>query len=409
MTELFSLGKLYPSDFIGKDETPRCEPVELKLLMDENGTVRLEKTAPKEFMWGAYWYRSGINNTMRQALQDIVLSITKIFNCKDGGIWLDIACNDGTLLSFVPPTMIPVGIDPAEDSFKIEALKHAAFHIQDYFDSAAIKKAPSFYHKKAKVITAIAMFYDVQEPDKFLNDIREILDDDGLLVMQLSYTPLMFEQMAFDNILHEHYYYYSLFILKKLLEKNGFQIMDCQLNDVNSGSFRVYIMKQNANIQRFGSQPYRDVCNFRMKSLLEYEKTLMLDEKKTWENFYDKINSLKDQLLAFIRNEKSKGKTIYAYAASTKGNTFLQYFDLNASLIDGIADKNYLKWGLRTVGTNIPIVSEDEMRKNQPDYVLILAWHFISEFREREKEYLDNGGKFIVPCPKFQIIEKCKH
>ena len=407
LKELFSLGLLYPSDFLKEGSRPRCEPVELKLMLDGCNTTRLETTAPNHALWGQYWYRSGINTTMRLALQDIAQSISKVFNLKDGGIWIDIACNDGTLLSFVPSTMIPVGIDPADDTFKKEAEKHAAIYIQDYFSAEAIKKAHPYYaRRKAKVITAIAMFYDVPNPDTFLSDIDEILDDNGIFVMQLSYTPLMLTQMAFDNIVHEHLYYYSFFNIKKLLEKRGFQIMDCQLNDVNAGSFRLYIMKMKADIRNFATQAYRDVCNLRVNSLLEYEKNMCLDDKKTWTDFYDRINKLKEDVVNFIKDEKANGKTIYAYAASTKGNTLLQYFGLDNTLIDAVADRNYTKWGLKTVGTNIPIVSEDEMRKANPDYLLILAWHFVAEFKEREKEYLDNGGKFIIPCPKFEIIGK---
>ena len=406
MKELFSLGKLYPSDFLKEGQDPRSEPIELKLMMDGYNAVRLEKTASKSAMLGDYWYRSGINNTMRQALRDIVISIANVFNLKNGGIWIDIGCNDGTLLSFVPPTMITVGIDPASLNYKKEAEKYAALHIQDYFTAEAIKKAPAYFHKKAKVITAIAMFYDVEAPEMFLSDIADILDDDGLFVMQLSYTPLMIKQMAFDNIVHEHLYYYSLFNLIGLLENNGFMVVDCQINDVNAGSFRVYIMKMKANLCYFATQAYRDVCNLRIDALLEYEQVLKLDEAETWINFYNRINDLKKQVVNFIKTEKAKGKTIFAYAASTKGNTLLQYFGLDNTLIDAVADRSSFKWGLKTVGTNIPIISEDEMRKRQPDYLLILAWHFISEFKEREKEYLEYGGKFIVPCPEFEIIGK---
>ena len=209
--------------------------------------------------------------------------------------------------------------------------------------------------------------------------------------------------MAFDNICHEHIYYYSLFNMKKLLENNGFKIVDCILNDINGGSFRLYIKKDGYE-KNFHTQPYRDVCDFRVQSLLDYEKTLKLDQVETWLNFYKNINELKDKTVNFIKEVKSKGKTVWGYGASTKGSTTLQYFGLDNTLIDGIAERSPYKWGLRTSGTNIPIYSEDEMRKVKPDYLLVLPWHFISEFKEREKDYLIGGGKFIVPCPKFDVI-----
>jgi hypothetical protein len=202
---------------------------------------------------------------------------------------------------------------------------------------------------------------------------------------------------------HEHIYYYSLFNIKTLLERNGFKIVDCTLNDINGGSFRVFI-KKNGFEYNFHTRPFRDVADFRIESLLEYEKTLKLDEVATWKNFHLNIDVLKDMVHDFIKTEKSKGKTIFGYGASTKGNTTLQYFGLDNTLIDAIADRSPYKWGLKTSGTNIPICSEDEMRKAKPDYLLILPWHFINEFKEREKDYLIGGGKFIVPCPKFDVV-----
>lgn len=403
MKELFTLGELYVSDFIKDEETPRANKIEMKLMLDDNGSVRLEKAAPLDTMYGKYWYRSGINLSMKQELKDIVDSIIKIKKLKDNDIWLDIACNDGTLLSFVSNNLIKIGIDPADDSYKQESEKHAAVIVQDYFSTKAFKST-KYGNLKAKVVTSIAMFYDLEHPETFIKDVYEILDDDGVWILQLSYTPLMLEQLAFDNICHEHIFYYSLFNLKNLFEKNGFKIMDCQLNDTNGGSFRVYAMKDVGDVRTFATQPYRDTCRFRVNSLLAFEDTLHLDAVSTWKDFYRRINNLKEQTVAFIKEKKAEGKTIWGYGASTKGNTLLQYFGLDNTLIDGIAERSVYKFGLKTVGTNIPIYSEDEMRKAKPDYLLILPWHFINEFCQREIEYLSHGGKFIVPCPRFEII-----
>lgn len=404
MKELFTLGNLYVSDFLKDGETPRGGAVEMKMMLEpETGSVRLEKTAPLDTMYGKYWYRSGINNTMKKELSSIVDSITNVVKLKENDLWVDIACNDGTLLSYVSDTLIKVGIDPVDDSFKAESEKHANLIIQDYFSSKVLKES-KFGNLKAKVITTIAMFYDLDEPKKFVNDIVEVLDDNGVWVLQLSYTPLMIEQLAFDNVCHEHVYYYSLFNIQKMFKECGIDIVDVQLNDTNGGSFRIYCMKENSDKTKFGTQPYRDVCSFRIKSTLEYEKTLKLDEPEIWNTFFDRINELKEKTVSFIKEEKSKGKVIWGYGASTKGNTLLQYFGLDNTLIDGIAERSTYKFGLKTVGTNIPIYSEDEMRKANPDYLLVLPWHFINEFVERESDFLKNGGKFVVPCPNFSII-----
>ena len=306
------------------------------------------------------------------------------------------------MFEFIPDDIIKIGIDPADDSYFNESKKKANLVIQDFFTEESYSKC-KFGHIKAKIITVIAMFYDLDKPDIFLQDINKVLDDDGLLIMQMSYTPLMIEQLAFDNICHEHTYYYSLFNIKRILERNGFSIVDCTLNDINGGSFRVFIKKKGKDCN-FYTQPYRDVANFRVDSLLEYEKTLKLDEKETWGDFFKRINQLKEQTVNFIKQEKAKGKKIWGYGSSTKGNTTLQYFGLDNTLIDGIAERSTYKWGLKTSGTNIPIYSEEEMRQAKPDYMLILPWHFINEFKEREKDYLIGGGKFIVPCPKFEVV-----
>lgn len=404
MKKLLSLGSLYVSDFINEKEEPRSGKHELKLVLDEEiQAPRLETPPNVNEMYGKYWYRSGVNQTMKNELNEIVNSILKIKDLKENDIWVDIASNDGTLLSFLPKNLIRIGIDPADDTYKKEAEKHSNLIIQDFFSSDKYKKS-KFGNTKAKVITCIAMFYDIEKPKEFLKQVAEIIDDDGIFVLQLSYTPLMIEQLAFDNICHEHIWYYSLFNIKKLLEESGFQVFNCELNDVNGGSFRVYSTLNKLKISDILTQQYIDVSNYRINSILEYEKKLNLNDEQTWINFFNKIEELKENTISFIKKEKANGKKIWAYGASTKGNTLLQYFNLDNTLIDGIADRSHYKWGLRTVGTNIPIYSESEMRKASPDYLLILPWHFINEFIKRENDFIKNNGIFIVPCPKFKLI-----
>ena len=182
------------------------------------------------------------------------------------------------------------------------------------------------------------------------------------------------------------------------------KIVDVELNDINGGSFRIYVRKADSNSDLFATAPYRDVARFRIKSLLEYEKTLDLNNPETYISWFRKLQEIKEQTVGFIKSEKAKGKTIYGYGASTKGNTLLQWYGLDNTVIDAIAERNPDKYGLKTVGTNIPIVPEVDMRKAKPDYLIIFPWHFISEFKNREKEYLSSGGKFIVPLPQFRVI-----
>lgn len=402
--ELFSLGDLYVSDFISENENPRAGKMPLTLAIEsETGAVRLTETTDCDLMYGKYWYRSGINQTMTIELKSIVQSCLESIKVEKGDVWLDIACNDGTLLKAVPDDMIKVGIDPVDESYTKESRKIANLIIQDYFSKKTYQES-EFGNIKPKVITTIAMFYDLDEPVNFLKDVYDIMDDEGLFVLQMSYTPLMINQLAFDNICHEHVYYYTLKSIKNVLEKANLRIVDCQLNDINGGSFRIYIRKDIATISKFRTSPYRDVASYRVESILAYEEKNKMDTEAPYMEFWKEINKLKDQTVEFIKKVKAEGKTVWGYGASTKGNTLLQWFGLDNTLIDGIAERSPYKFGLKTVGTNIPIFSEEEMRNHKPDYLLVLPWHFINEFKNREKDYLKSGGSFIVPCPKFEII-----
>jgi hypothetical protein len=402
LVESFSLGDLYISDFVD-EHSSNLMKVPLTMTLDrKSGLLQLKHTAPFDQMYEEYWYRSGMNKTMTEELKGIAQKAVSLIKCEKDDVALDIGCNDGTLLRFYPKALYKVGFDPAKN-LREYAEKYANLVVTDYFT------AESYFgkvNKKAKIITAIAMFYDLEEPHKFVNDINAVLDTEGLWIVQMSYMPLMLKQLAFDNICHEHLEYYSLSSFEYLMKQHDLRIVDAELNDVNGGSFRIYVRKDASHDHLFATAPYRDVSEFRVRSLLEYERVLNLNEPATYTSWFEKIQELKRQTVDFIKSEKSKGKTIWGYGASTKGNTLLQWYGLGHTLIDAIAEKNPDKYGKRTVGTNIPIESEAEMRQAKPDYLLILPWHFIAEFREREREYLNSGGKFIVPCPKFEVISK---
>jgi hypothetical protein len=408
MKSFMDLGSYYVSDFLSNtEELKNRKKYSLDLVYDEAiKAVRFRELAPPESMWGKYWYRSGINHSMKMELKSIVDEITKRIKLTDNDIWLDIACNDGTMFTFIPNNLIKLGIDPCDDSYYQESSKLAHCVIQEYFSKEAFHKTP-YKDRKCKVVTSIAMFYDLEKPAQFISDIYDILEDDGVWVMQLSYTPLMIEQVAFDNICHEHTYYHSLNSIKILAEQQNMKVVDAEINDANGGSIRVYIQKQIAKPQSFGNAHLRDVCKFRINSLLNYEDSKVdISDPNLWIEFHKKIDLLKKETVDFIRSEKAKGKIIAGYGASTKGNTLLQYFGLDSNDISYIAERSERKYGLHTVGTNIPIISEDEMRQRKPDYLLVLPWTFINEFIEREQEFLNQGGKFIVPCPQFEIIGK---
>jgi len=404
---IMDLGEHYVSDFLSDPETEYVnrDKAPLTMIMDSAiGAPRLVSTVDPDKMYGKYWYHSGTNSSMTNQLRNIAEETSSRIKYKKGDVWLDIACNDGTMFRFVPKEFIKVGIDPVEDSFLDMSSGLSDSIVQDYFSQDAYKRS-GHGHKKCKVITTIAMFYDLDDATSFIEDVREILDDNGVWVVQISYTPLMVKQMAFDNICHEHVYYHSLNSLKKLVEPRGFKIVDCSLNDTNGGSCRVYFQKNEAAENSFGTKPLRDVCNFRTQAILNYEKEHAdISKKQVWDDFFLTLNKMKKETVDFIRSETAKGKKVYGYGASTKGNTLLQYYGLTPKDIVAIAERSPEKFGKYTVGTNIPIVSEKEMREAKPDYLLVLPWHFIKEFVERESDFLNSGGKFIVPCPEFEII-----
>jgi 2-polyprenyl-3-methyl-5-hydroxy-6-metoxy-1,4-benzoquinol methylase len=400
LVELFSLGDLYLSDFVDAPDLD-VEKVPLTLALDrKSGLLQLKHTASFDKMYTEYWYRSSVNKTMVEELKGIARKAATLITCKKGDVVLDIGCNDGTLLRFYNRDFNKVGFDPARNLRKY-AEKYADLVVADYFT------AEGYFNKlsqKAKIITTIAMFYDLEDPHKFVDDLNVVLDREGLWIIQMSYLPLMLKQLAFDNICHEHLEYYSLSSFEYLLKQHNLKIVDVELNDVNGGSFRVYIRKKNSNDYLFATVPYRDVADFKIESLRDYEESLKLSEPETYTSWFEKIKELKKQTVDFITSEKARGKSIWGYGASTKGNTLLQWYGLDNKLIDAIAERSPAKYGKLTIGTNIIIKSEEEMRQVKPDYLLILPWHFISAFRSREKDYLNSGGKFVVPCPKFEVI-----
>jgi SAM-dependent methyltransferase len=394
LTRLFTLGNLYVSDFV-EDQT-NLSLSDLTLYLDKkSGLVQLGESIDYDKLYRKYWYSSGTNETMRKELKRVVDDICYV--TAPEGAWLDIGCNDGTLLGFVPKSMERVGCDPSDVA--ADALGDYSL-INDYFTKENVEK-----YGKFKVITAIAMFYDLIDPLRFLKDIYEVLEDDGVFVVQMSYLPLMLKQLAFDNIVAEHLCYYSLDSLMYFLTKAKLKVVDCKLNDVNGGSFVVHIQKRGAPAESYATAPYRDVASWRVESTLEMEDLQNLKDPNTYVDFIREVETAREQTVNFIKKVVAEGKTVYGLGASTKGNTLLQYYGLDETLITAISERQKKKHGLRTVGTNIPICSEEELRKANPDYVLILPWHFIHEFKSREKDYLRHGGKFIVPCPKFEVIE----
>jgi hypothetical protein len=269
--------------------------------------------------------------------------------------------------------------------------------VNDFFNKEAFVKA--FPSEKAKVITTIAMFYDLEEPNRFVADIAACLDDGGIWINQMASLALMLETNGFDNVCHEHLEYYSLQVMVDLYDRCGLDIFDVETNDVNGGSFRVFACKKGET--RGANDAFGRA---RVSAMLHFEQALGLDTVAPYEAFASRIERTCRDLVVFLKREVAAGKKIYGYGASTKGNTLLQYCGIGPDLVPAIAERNPEKWGLRTVGSNIPIISEEQARADRPDYFLLLPWHFLQAFREREKDFLATGGQVIVPLPVVRTV-----
>lgn len=394
---ILSLGNQYVTNFINsKDEQGEMIPLEL-VLCGNCSLLQLKHNTPPQLTWNdQYWYKSGISSTIKADLKDISEKAKKIKELEKGDIVVDIGCNDGTLLDFYNNSIKRVGFEPCKNVAE-EAKSKGHYVINNFFNAKDFKDR--FGNEKAKIITAISMFYDLDNPNQFLEDIVSCLDEGGLFIIQQNYLVTMLEQNAFDNICHEHREYYSLTTLENLLRKYGMEVFDVEQNDINGGSIRTYVrFKDDKKLSGF------DGADNRIRNLLEEEKKRGLDAVKPYQEFASRISRIKNKLMDFLNHEKRGGKRICIYGASTRGNVALQYFGLGPDLIDYIADKNPDKWGKKTVGSLIPIVSPEEMKERKPDYLLVNTWHFFDEIKEQEKDYYNSGGKFIVALPEFKII-----
>jgi len=398
MIPILSLGTQYLSNFVNdQDQTLYAAPIELVLCDVQNGgcgLLQLRHTVPPELLYKKFWYKSGTNQTMRDALADIASRAETMAKLQEGDIVVDIGANDGTLLrSYRHSNLRLVGFEPAKNLVE-EASKGTTKVINDFFSYPAFEK--KFRDEKAKVVTSIAMFYDLETPNQFVSDLKKMLHRDGVWVVQMNYLAAMLANNAFDNIVHEHLEYYSLASLEKLLDRHDLTVFDVEENDINGGSFRTYIKHKSCQ-----SYPVMES----VKMMRDNEARLKLNEYATYQNFATRIKSLKERTHDFIQSETKNGKSVYVYGASTRGNTLLQYYDLDKRLVRAAAERSPSKWGKRTAGTDIPIISEEQARKEKPDYFLVLPWYFINEFLTREKDFIRNGGKFIVPLPEFRIIQ----
>src|SRR3989338_5474142 len=403
LTKVIDLGEQYlQGSFVkpGKELPPmrkipttllRCDPTR-----DENacGLLQMAHSVPSEILYAAYWYRSGTNETMRNHLKGIVSEAVETL-VKENARVLDIGCNDGTLLNYYPKKFIRFCVDPSDVA---QEVKGDITVIQDIFPSDELAK--KIQGKQFGIITSIAVFYDLEDPVEFVRSIKTSLSDEGLWIFEMSYMPSMLKLNSYDTICHEHLEYYSLAVVENVLKRADMKIIKVSLNDINGGSLRCYAT--HATNFRFKIDGFAR----NIKTLRQEEFDMQLDTDRPYKNFQERIDMHRSELVSLLQRLKKDGKKIHVYGASTKGNTILQWCGLNNDIIDCAADRNPDKDGARTLGTDIPIVSEAKSRAMKPDYYLVLPWHFKEEFLIREKKTLDSGVGMIFPLPSIEIIKR---
>jgi NDP-4-keto-2,6-dideoxyhexose 3-C-methyltransferase len=369
-------------------------PLELVKCHGENacGLVQLRQSYDLHEMYGMnYGYRSGLNRSMVAHLHELVGRVRSLVSLGAGDLVLDIGSNDGTLLGAYPsggPTL--TGIDPSGPKFR-QYYREDIDLIPEFFSAAAVRA--KFGARKAKVISSIAMFYDLEAPQDFVREIADTLADDGIWLFEQSYMPTMLDVNAYDTICHEHLEYYGLAQIKWMTDRAGLKIVDVWLNDTNGGSFAVMAAKQSA--------PYPEATE-RIEQILADERARGLHTLAPYEQFKAQIFEHRDHLLAFLAEAKRANKKILGYGASTKGNVILQFCKLTAADIPAIAEVNEDKFGAFTPGTHIPIISERDARAQKPDYFLVLPWHFRPTIIEREQSFMQSGGKLLFPLPRIE-------
>ena len=390
----FSLGSQSLTGVFPNKKNLNISKGELSLVFCKNcSLLQLENSFNPEEMYGEnYGYMSSLNQSMFNHLKNKVNYLKKKIHLNYRDIVIDIGSNDGTFLSFFDKRFDLIGVDPTIKKFG-KRYRRDITKISKFFSKKVVEKYLT--RKKAKLITSIAMFYDLEDPLKFVRDIHESLDDNGIWHFEQSYMPYMIKNISYDTICHEHLEYYSLKSIKHILDKVGFSIIDIELNSINGGSFALTVAKKHAEFK----------SNKKIVDWLLYKEDLFkFNNLETFKKFYSDALKQKKLLRDLLYNLKDMKKKVLGYGASTKGNVILQFCKINSKVLPYIGEVNAFKYDKFTPGTNIKIISENKAKKMNPDYFLVLPWHFRDFIIQKEKSFLNNGGKLIFPLPDIEII-----
>ncbi len=394
ITEVLDFGSTAFTGVFPASPDEHVDQGRLSLVVCEScGMAQLADSFPADVLYGDnYGYRSGLNASMLQHLSRTARRLEYRATLRSGDVVLDIGANDGSLLrSYATAGLTKVGIDPTIAKFR-EFYDDSTIQVADFFSAS---NYDSVCDKRAKVVTSIAMFYDLEDPVAFARDIHHVLADDGLWHFEQSYMPWMLRSGAYDTICHEHLEYYSLTTIKRILDESGFVIVDVATNAVNGGSISVTAAKSGGSWHTQSIIP---------EWLLEQERRNHVHEVPTWLRFAETVRERQTDLHELLTSLKRSHSSIMGLGASTKGNVLLQTTEIGTDLLSAVGDVNPYKFGRFMPGTNIPILSEDDVLAANPDYLLVLPWHFRETFMVKLEPYLSRGGRLIFPLPDIEVV-----
>lgn len=394
---VIDLGVQHVVDFVKDPQAPTTKAPLILQRCRKCQTVQLKHRVPPDRLYKKFWYRSGINESMRQALRDVAVCGHNAVKPSSGEKFLDIGCNDGTLLGLYPQRYTKVGIDPCTELVQEGAdAGRIDVPIAGYFCKNAVAPFAPY-----KIITAVAMFYDLDDPLQFLKDCRDVLDTEGVLIIQMNYLKAMLDNCAFDNISHEHLTYYSLTALESLVARAGLEIQGADTNEVNGGSVRVYITHPGGTLFGFNFERQTQL-HAKYHVLMSEEIDAKLHTDVPYQAFQRRVHLTCFALHDYIVRQPEG--SVQIYGASTRGTVTLQCLGTDVrERIQFAAERDEHKFGLYMVGTNIKIVSEAEARKKAKQF-LVLPWHFMETIKRREDQWLADGGKLIVPLPEPHVF-----
>jgi SAM-dependent methyltransferase len=389
---VWDLGQQYLADCLAPGETGRQAPLEV-VRCGDCGLAQLAHALDRSALYSRYYYRSSISETMRKALEDVRDTALAFSPVGSPGRVLDIGCNDGYLLSLFPTSWTRCGIDPSD--IPVEHLPNEGRPniVRGYFPEAA-KAWRAWKRASFDVITSVAMIYDVPNPLDFCKTVNRLLRPGGIWVNQLNTLAECMKRNAFDFISHEHLTYWTICDLISIAQEAGLQVLDAQELELNGGTTRLVFKKSPTRVT-----PDQHTVELQVQEIQE-GYTGPETGLAAWAALKNRVDANGQRLRTLVN---SMGR-VFVRGASTRGNGLLQYYGLSVQNLPLAADRDPRKWGKVMAGTNIPIMSEDQAKAQEPDAFLILPYSYLDQFLMRDKEWLLMGGKYIVPLPEARVM-----